>query len=416
MLHLLFFAALAPAPPPPAPQPPPPADPARFYPPAHENLLAPATVGDGPLKFTPGKGLEIKSKDGRYALSISLRTGFMYSGRRVGAAAYDHAFEIRRLRLVLSGNVFSKHIKFFTQLALAPRELNVVDGVARSGPLLDNYVVFDRVRDANLRIGVYRVMYTRERNIADINPLLIDRSLANAEFNVDRDIGLDLRSEDIGGLGKLRYYAGVFMGDGRDQNRFSDPGLMYTARVDFLPFGMFDDYEASDQTRLRKPRLSLGFAYAFNDRARNNRGVLGAPPTDGGTTNYHNVTTDMMFKWSGFSLEAAYLLRDGRRNPGDAVDDMGAPLPVEAARNGHGWMAQAAFLIPRTGLEPAVRSSGIRGLGRTSMLDRNEFGGGLNYYLAGHNLKLQVDYFRTWERGAPDLAADLVRLQLQLAL
>lgn len=409
MLHLLLFASLAP--------PPPPADPERFYPPAREHLLlAPATVGDGPLKFTPGKGLEVKSKDGRYSLSLSLRTGFMYSGRRQAGAAYDHAFEIRRLRLVFSGNVFSKSIKYFVQLAVAPRELNFVDGTARSGPLLDNYVVFDRLRDANLRIGLYRVMYTRERNIADINPLLIDRSLANAEFNVDRDIGLDVRSEDIGGLGKLRYYAGVFMGDGRDQNRFSDPGLMYTARVDFLPFGLFDDYEASDQTRLRRPRLSLGFAYAFNDRARNNRGVLGSPPADGGTTNYHNLTTDMMFKWAGFSLEAAFLWREGRRNPGHAVDDMGAPLPVEAARNGHGWMTQAAFLIPRTGLEPALRTSGIRGLGLTSMPDRNELGGGLNYYFAGHNLKLQLDYFRTWDRGAADLAGDLVRLQLQVAL
>ncbi|MFZ6184821.1 hypothetical protein [Nannocystis pusilla] len=413
MLQLLLFAALAPAPPPASP----PADPDRFYPPAREHLLlAPATVGDGPLKFTPGKGLEVKSKDGRYSLSLSLRTGFMYSGRRQAGAAYDHAFEIRRLRLVFSGNVFSKSIKYFVQLAVAPRELNFVDGVARNGPLLDNYVVFDRLRDANLRIGLYRVMYTRERNIADINPLLIDRSLANAEFNVDRDIGLDVRSEDIGGLGKLRYYAGVFMGDGRDQNRFSDPGLMYTARVDFLPFGLFDDYEASDQTRLRRPRLSLGFAYAFNDRARNNRGVLGSPPADGGTTNYHNLTTDMMFKWAGFSLEAAFLWREGRRNPGHAVDDMGAPLPVEAARNGHGWMTQAAFLIPRTGLEPALRTSGIRGLGLTSMPDRNELGGGLNYYFAGHNLKLQLDYFRTWDRGAADLAGDLVRLQLQVAL
>lgn len=423
MLHLVLTAAFAPPPAPPvgAPDPPPPApapDPARFYPPAREHvLLAPGTVGDGPLKFTAGRGVEIKSKDGRYAMSLSLRTGFLYSARRTGPGApYEHALEIRRLRLVFFGNAFSKHIKYFMQLGLAPRELQFVDGTARASPLLDSFVTFDRIRDATLRVGLYRVMYSRERNIADINPLLIDRSLANGEFNVDRDIGLEVRSDDIGGLGKLRYYAGVFMGEGRDQNRFSDPALMYTARVDFLPFGMFDDYEASDQARLRRPRLSLGFAYAFNDRARNNRGVIGTPPADGGTTNYHNLTTDMMFKWAGLNLEAAYLWRDGRRNPGDAVDMAGLPIPVEAARNGHGWMAQAAFLIPRTGLEPTVRVSGIRGLGDTSMLDRNEVGGGLNYYFAGHNLKLQMDWFRTWDRGARDLAGDLVRVQFQLSL
>lgn len=412
MLHLALTAALAPA-----PAPPPEPDPARFYPPRREHLLLPPEpVGAGPVKFAAGKGLEVKSRDGRFALSLSLRTGFMYSGRRIGAGPYEHALEIRRLRLVFAGNVFSKHLKYFVQLALAPRELNFEGGVARSGPLLDNYVVFDRVRDANVRIGVYRVMYSRERNIADINPLLIDRSLANAEFNVDRDIGLDIRSEDIGGLGKLRYYAGVFMGDGRDQNRFSDPGLMYTARLDFLPFGLFDDFEASDLARLRRPRLSLGFAYAFNDRARNDRGVLGSPPADGGTTNYHNLTADLMFKWAGFSVEAAYLWRDGRRNPGAAVDAMGLPVPVAAPRSGYGWMAQAAFLIPHTNLEPAVRTSGIRGQGDTAMPDRNELGGGLNYYFSGHNLKLQLDYFSTWDRGAADLAGDLVRLQFQVAL
>lgn len=392
-------------------------DPQRFHPPRREHVLAvPSTVGDGPLRFSPGKGLEAKSKDERYALSLSLRTGFLYSGTRGPEFPYEHKLEIRRVRLVLGGNVFSKHIKYFVQLALAPREVNVSEGAVRAAPVLDAYFKFDRLRDLNLWVGQYRVMYTRERNIADVNPLLIDRSLANAEFNVDRDIGLDLRSEDLAGLGKLRYYAGVFMGDGRDRTRFSNTGMMYTARVDFLPFGLFDDYDASDLTRLRKPRLSLGFAYAFNDRAQNNRGVLGTPPADGGSTNYHNLTTDAMFKLAGFSLEAAYLWRAGRRNPGDAVDELGEPIPVEAARNGHGWMVQAAFLIPRTHLEPAARTSGHRGLGVTSMPDRNELGGGLNYYFAGHNLKLQLDYFRTWEPARRETAVDLVRVQVQLAL
>lgn len=415
-------ASPSPAPVPSASQPPAPAPsaspaPDRFYPPVREQLfLAPGTVGDGPLKFSPGKGLEVKSKDERYALSISLRTGFLYSAHRTPALPFEHNFEIRRVRLVMSGNVFSKHVKYLVQLALAPREVRVEDGSVRAAPVLDAYFKFDRLRDFNLWVGQYRVMYTRERNIADINPLLIDRSLANNEFNVDRDIGLDVRSEDVGGLGKLRYYAGVFMGDGRDQTRFSNSGLMYVGRVDFLPFGLFDDYEASDQTRLRRPRLSLGAAYAYNDRARNNRGVLGTPPADGGSTNYHNFTADLMFKVAGLSIDAAYLWRDGRRNPGGAVDDMGAPIPVEAARNGHGWMAQAAFLIPRTGLEPAFRTSGTRGRGQTSMPDRNELGGGLNYYFAGHNLKLQVDYFRTWDPGKAASVSDLVRLQIQLAL
>ena len=415
MLPLLLTLLAAP----PAPAAAPASAPDRFYPPAREHLwLAPASAAGGALTFTPGKGVKVASDDGRYSLALSLRTGFLYSGRRAPPAPYDHNFEIRRVRLVLSGNVFSKHVHYFVQLALAPRELDLADGVVRTSPMLDAYARITRLRDLNLWIGQYRVMYTRERNIQDINPLLIDRSLANFEFNVDRDIGLDLRSEDLGGLGKLRYYAGVFMGEGKNRTRFSDPGLMYVGRVDFLPFGLFDDFDASDLQRLRRPRLSLGFAYAYNARAQNNRGVLGQPPADGGTTDYHNVTTDLMFKLGGLSLEAAYLWRKGHRNPGDARDEAGLPLPVEAARNGHGWMVQAGLLIPKTGLEPAFRTSGVRGLGgpETSLTARDELGGGLNYYFAGHSLKLQLDYFRTFDRTGKTEPADLVRVQLQLAL
>ena len=64
-------------------------------------------------------------------------------------------------------------------------------------------------------------------------------------------------------------------------------------------------------------------------------------------------------------------------------------------------MTQTAFLIPTHPPQPALRCSGIRGLGDTSMPDRDELGGGLNYYFFGHNLKLQVDYFRTWPNAAP---------------
>jgi phosphate-selective porin OprO/OprP len=292
----------------------------------------------------------------------------------------------------------------------------VRDGVVHGTPVYDAYLQFEQLRDLTLRIGQYRVMYTRERNIADVNPLLIDRSLANGEFNVDRDIGLDIRSEDLGGVQKLKYYAGVFMGEGRDYNRASDAGFMYVGRFDVLPLGLFDDYDASDLWRLQKLRVSFGIAYAYNDRAKKDRGVLGAAPADGGTTNYQNATTDVMIKYAGWSLEGGYMWRQGKRNPGSAVDETGMPIAAVAARNGHGWLVQTAMLIPRTRVEPALRYSGYRGIGVTSMPDRDEVGGGLNYYFFGHNLKLQVDYFRSFAPGQVSVGADLLRVQIQAAL
>lgn len=392
--------------------------PASFALPRDEEQRLGAAPTDGEAqRFVPGKGIEFKSKDGRFSLAMSLRFGFLYSLKHEAETpGLLHNFEIRRFRTVFSGNLFGAKNKYVLQLAFAPREMDVRDGVVHGSPVYDAYLQFEQLRDLTLRIGQYRVMYTRERNIADVNPLLIDRSLANAEFNVDRDIGLDIRSEDLGGIKKLRYYAGVYLGEGRDYNKFGDSGFLYVGRVDVLPLGLFDDYEASDVWRLKKLRISFGGAYAFHDRARKDKGVLGTAPLDGGTTNYHNTTADMMLKYAGWSLEAAYMWRHGVRTPGGAVDEMGAPIAVAAARNGQGWLVQTAVLIPRTRLEPAIRYSGARGLGITSMQGRDEVGGGLNYYFYGHNLKLQADYFHSFDPAKISAGGDLFRLQIQAAL
>jgi phosphate-selective porin OprO/OprP len=411
MSSLLLLTMLAPAP----TQPP---KPASFGLPRDEEArLGVAPVG-GRARFVPGKGLELKSEDGRFALATSLRFGFMYSYKNDPAQpdGNHHNFEIRRFRAVFAGNLFGARNKYLLQLAFAPREMDLRDGVVRGTPVYDAYLQFEQLRDLTLRVGQYRVMYTRERNIADVNPLLIDRSLANSEFNVDRDIGLDLRSEDLGGIQKLRYYAGVFLGEGRDYNKFTDAGLMYVGRFDVLPLGLFDDYDASDLWRLQKLRVSFGVAYAYNDRAKKDRGVLGAVPADGGSTNYQNATTDLMVKYAGWSLEAGYMWRQGKRNPGAAVDNIGAPIAAVPARNGHGWLVQTAVLIPRTRLEPALRYSGYRGIGITSMPSRDEVGAGFNYYFFGHNLKLQIDYFRSFAPGQLREGGDLLRLQIQAAL
>ena len=368
-------------------------------------------------KFTPGKGVSLRSTDGRFVLNLSLRTGFQYTVQQPhDGAPLKHGLELRRLRTVFWGNVFGLHNQYFIQLALAPRELQLRDGTPHSHPAWDVYMQFDHLRDLTLRIGMYRPQYSRERLIQDINPLLVDRSLANAEFNLDRDIGLDLRSEDFLGLGRLRYFAGVFMGEGRNAEGLGDGGLLYTGRIDVLPLGLFDDYDAADLSRAKKLRMSFGAAYAYIDRAHADRGVLGNAPADGGTTDMHNATADALVKFAGLYLEGGWLWRRGTRNPGDAVDDAGDPIPTAAPRNGHGYFAQLGFLLPHTYLEPAVRISQVFAQGSdTALGDSSEVGGGLNYYLAGHNLKLQLDYFRLWKDDALRQGTDQLRVQLQVA-
>src|SRR4051812_16840204 len=72
--------------------------PASFALPRDEAQRLGAVPADGEAqRFVPGKGIEFKSKDGRFSLAMSLRFGFLYSMRR-DADPPDilHNFEIRR--------------------------------------------------------------------------------------------------------------------------------------------------------------------------------------------------------------------------------------------------------------------------------------------------------------------------------
>ena len=71
-----------------------------------------------------------------------------------------------------------------------------------------------------------------------------------------------------------------------------------------------------------------------------------------------------MFKWAGLSIFSEMIVRDGSRNAGNAVDDMGAPLPITAPRNGVGWFAQAGYLLPEIDLEVLARVGALHPIGR----------------------------------------------------
>jgi hypothetical protein len=373
-------------------------------------------------RFEPGSGLTFTSTDGRFELTTKLRGQFRWTLDHEGASGSTlQSLQIRRARLQFTGHAFGEHNAFKVELGFSPRDLNLdVDG-SRTTPLLDWYVDFTHLRDLSLRIGQFKVPYSRQRVVSSGDLQLVDRSIANNEFNLDRDIGLDLHSEDFLGLERLRYHVGAYLGEGRDQFELSTFEMMYIGRVEVLPMGMFEDYEEADLERGSKPRLSLGAAYAFLDGAQNNQGVLGSAPTDGGTTDYHNVTADLMFFVAGFSLFGDVYWRTGRREFGEAtiVDALGrvAPAPREAARNGIGWSAQSGFLVPETPLEIAARYAMVVPLEQaTSLPRRDEAGGGLSWYFAGHPLKLQLDYFAGWEDARTTEVDHAVRLQLQASL
>jgi hypothetical protein len=373
------------------------------------------------VEFAPGRGLAVTSADGRFGLRVGMFAQVLYTLSRTPTAtpALAQGLELRRARLQLRGHLFGPHNKFYAHLGFSPRDMQFSDGHPTKTPIFDWWMEFDHLRDATFRVGQFRVPFSRERRAPVTDIAFVDRSLANFEFNLDRDIGLDIRSDDLAGLGLLRYDVGVFIGEGRDSYQFGDFGLLYVGRLEVLPLGLFDDYQQSDLDRRSTPKLAIGAAYAFLDQAKANRGILGDVPTDGGTTDTHNVTGDLVFKLAGLSLIGEVFYRHGIRHYGDAtiIDANGLPTPAprERPRDGLGWSAQFGYVLPWIPLELLGRYSGVTPIGTTSLIRQEELGGGLQWFIVDHAIELVLDYFRTYADAQITTGSDRLRLQLQMA-
>lgn len=393
-----------------------------LLPPGEAEMMGAHEVDSVAIRFVPGKGLELTSADGRFRLQTRVRAQFRWTLADSGDD-WAHRFRIRRARVVFSGNTFHRDVRYKFELAFSPNDVGIRDDFADEAsdrlptlsPLLDFYIDFRQLRDLQVRVGQSKVFSNRQRVISSGNLQLVDRALLNSEFTLDRDIGVDIRSRDFLGLDMLRYYAGVFMARGRDSQGFDDFGMLYLARLEFLPLGMFNDYSESDFER-GGARLSIGAGYGYIDRARGDRGIRGSAPADGGTTDTQHVFADALFKFQGFSALAEFAYRTGSRNPGDAVDEMGNMIPVSGTRDGIGLNLQAGYLLPNLPLEVAARYGLIRGVGDESTLsDRNELVIGASYYIARHPYKLQMDYTRLWGDSFGE-GANQLRVQLQVSL
>jgi phosphate-selective porin OprO and OprP len=398
----------------------PPADPpSRLRPAGELERMAERPIGTG--VFKPGKGLTFETKDKRFSLTLGIVSQFLYTFNDTNPPKKNEqntsqTFEIRRARLILQGNVFTEHIKYYSQFQFSPRDLGYANGSATitQSPVFLAFATFDRFRDFTVQVGQQWVPYSHQRTAPVTKLQFVDFSMASEEFGLERDIGIDLLSKNFLGLDRLRYHIGAFMGEGVNYAKPHDIGMIYVGRIEYLPLGDFDDYPEVDFNRRPKPKLAISAAYAYDHGDRRTKAIKGATFADGGIENSHNATADVIFKMAGVSMLGDFWFRYGKRK-GGGVEDMttGDDVAIERARNGIGGTAQAGFLIPRVPFEIAGRYSGVRPIGDASKLSKtNEAGPGFSYYFAEHSVKLQLDYFHGW--GAHGVRTDRLRLQLTL--
>lgn len=362
----------------------------------------------------PGAGVTVTFREPSISLNLSSRAQFRGTLTLPAQGDPQTDLSIRTLRLILSGHAFSPDVRYYLQLALASQDYEQ----GNASPLFDVWAQYTAVRDLQLRVGQFFVPFDRARTVRELGLQFVDRQQVVREFSLDRDVGVELSSRDLFGLGgRLQYALGVFSGEGR--NRLGgDAGFLYVARLQVSPFGSFDDNLEGDLDRRASPRLAIGVAGAYNQSSTRALSTLGATFTHG-AYDYLHAAVDLHFKWHGVSLLAEGLWRGASTSSHGYVADGRAG--TEWSRAGYGYLAQVGVmlgarveavarwdhLVAITDTDPTLRTlASTRG---------RELGAGVNVYFNGHAYKLQAD----WQMNFGDdvsAAQHLARVQLQLTL
>ena len=349
-----------------------------------------------------GKGLfNLVGKDSTYTMKVGARMQFLSSNSwdiNDGNLTNPEAnFLVRRARLKFNGFAFTPKLKYKLELGLSNRDISGASEYTSNAPryILDAVIMWNFHENFELWFGQTKLPGNRERVISSGNLQQVDRSLLNSRFNIDRDVGIQLRHHfNLSEKFVVKEIFSIAQGEGRNVTTGNIGGHQYTGRIEFLPFGNFTskgDYSGSDLKREETPKFALGIAYDHNSNAVKNRSNQGSyMVTDTGLfeTNINTLFIDAMFKYQGFSFMAEYVDRDAK-NP--LVKNSDGTLTGDEVQVGYGLNLQAGYLLNKD-WEVSGRYTNIE-LDKdiTGKNPESQYTLGVSKYIVGHKLKVQTD-------------------------
>lgn len=352
------------------------------------------------------KGIQYTGDDSTFYINFRFRmqSRLKYTsmaGDDLGADEFEA--RIRRLRLRMNGYIYNPKLSYTIQLAFTRGDQDTDDtGIANI--VRDAVVFYNFTDNFYVAFGQSKLPGNRQRVNSSGELQFADRSLVNANFNVDRDFGIKAYySPNIGNV-PIRIKGAISTGEGRVANA-TDNGLAYTGRAELLPLGEFTnggDYFEGDLEHEETPKLALGGGYSFNDRTTRTGGQTGIY--------LHRPLTlktsffDAIFKYAGWAYQVEYMKRDVD-NP-ITTNDEG---DVAYGFKGYGVNQQLSYLISdKEGYEIAGRYTFIKPHEdivdferQTEVLEL-----GLTKYFRAHRLKLQLNTSYNVKDGAYSTSYD----------
>ena len=310
----------------------------------------------------------------------------------------DINFSVRRARLKFNGFAFSPKLKYKIELGLSNRDISGASAYNRNTPryILDAVVIWNFHENFELWAGQTKLPGNIERVVSSANLQLIDRSLLNSKFNIDRDMGIQLRHKSrLGGNWIIKEKFSISQGEGRNITEGNIGGLQYTSRLELLPFGEFSskgDYSQGDLKREKSIKAMFGFTYDINKNAVKSRSNMGSYmiQSNGGLfeTDITTIFLDGVIKYNGFALTGEYANRDADQI--EALEEDGRTKTGAVVGAGSALNIQGSYLF-KSNFEITARYTNINFKEITRLSDLKQITFGVSKYVVGHSLKIQAD-------------------------
>ena len=299
--------------------------------------------------------------------------------------------EVKRIRLNFEGYVLSPKLLYSIQLGFAPNDMKTAPN--GNSNIVRNAILFYKPNSHwNFGVGQAKIKANRAHSTSSSALEFVDRSIVDGQFQLDRDFGFFAESYyTLAASFDVAAKASITMGEGRNWGKSSSQsGFAYTGRLELFPLGSFKgkgeafegDYEHEEH-----PKLMLGGAFSYNDKATRLNGQTGDFLPNGETRSLKSYFACVVFKDGGFAFAADFM--------GRACSQPLFPNePETTIFVGKGVNVQASYMLPKhwslalrnatlfadEKIRPAV---GYKQFNQTTL--------GITKYLMGHNFKVQAD-------------------------
>lgn len=255
------------------------------------------------------KGFEFQTKDDAFLLQIQSRLQFRFATPDdQDPVTFDdfsdektNLFKINRARLKVGGHAFKPWLKYYWEYELGQSNL------------LDFRIMIEKWDWLSFKAGQWKVEYSRERRISSGEQQMVDRSIINRPFTVDRQQGIEIYGHIKGkGLLDFNYWTAILTGTGRGSPQNDDDHLMYFARGQWNVLGGGVDFEGCDLERSSAPAATIAVSWVTNQSPYTRFSQSGGGSLQGfedGEIGQYRVSQynfETAFKYQGFSWQSEF--------------------------------------------------------------------------------------------------------------